>query len=286
MKRIASVALVLATMATGAAASASPVQSHAAGRATAAHHTRHADAVAEAKRLLRLSPTNSTESRVTAAPRKTLRQPPEAPAESQLVTRKRFWTGSQPLKATFLALTADIPPGMSSAGSGESGKIGHAPSERFADFSVDDPPKTISSADLIIEVIHDGNGHSAIGAYAEVAPQPRRPTAEHVPLSVRTVRLLKLKGFPSHVVKRLTVHGNVAATLVRDFDALVVSPPGETSCPSGGGTSWRAVFRAHGNTWRTTYPSCVFVSVTRDRHSLPDLVPDKAFTHALRAALR
>jgi hypothetical protein len=286
MRRIASVVLVVAMMGTGAAASASPLQPQVSTRATAAHPTRHADAVAEAKRLLRLSPTTSSETRVATAPRKSLRRPPESPAESQLVTRKRFWTGSQPLKATFLALTAHVPPGMSSGGSGEGGKIGHAPSERFADFTLDRLPKTISSAELIIEVVRDGHGHSAIGAYAEVAPQPRRPSAEHVPLSLRTVRLLKFKGFPTHVVKRGTVHGKVAAELVRDFDALVVSPPGETSCPAGGGTTRRAVFRAHGHTWRAGYPSCVFVSVTRDGHSLPDLVPDNAFSHALKAALR
>jgi hypothetical protein len=228
----------------------------------------------------------SGETRVATAPRKRLREAPEQPAVDQLVTRRRFWTSNQPLKATFLSLTSDVPVGMSFGGSGAGGKIGRAPSERFVDFSLDDPPRTINSAELIIEVVHDGHGHSAVGAYAQVVPQPRRPTAEHVPLSVRTVRLVKLKGFPARVVKRKTVHGKAVATLVSDFDALRVSPPGESSCPADTGRFIRAIFRAYGHSWRAGYPSCASVSVTRDGDTLPELVPDQAFTHALTSALR
>lgn len=245
--------------------------------------TRHADAVAEARRLVRLSPTMTGETRIATAPVKSLRHPPFAPAESQLVIRHRFWVSDRTLTATFDALKKLAPHGTRTQGEGESGDHGRV-TERDIEFAVVHLPGTLADADLDIQVVRDGHGHSAVGAYAEVVPQPKRRPNEHVPLSVRTVKLLRLKDFPSRVVKSRTINGRRAATLVRDFDALVVRPPGEMSCPAGTHET-EAVFRSQGHTWRASYPSCDAVSVTRGGHQLPDLVPDRAFTRALHRDL-
>ncbi len=203
---------------------------------------------------MRLSPTMTGETRIATAPVKSLRHPPFAPAESQLVIRHRFWVSDRTLTATFDALKKLAPHGTRTQGEGESGDHGRV-TERDIEFAVVHLPGTLADADLDIQVVRDGHGHSAVGAYAEVVPQPKRRPNEHVPLSVRTVKLLRLKDFPSRVVKSRTINGRRAATLVRDFDALVVRPPGEMSCPAGTHET-EAVFRSHGHTWRASYPSC------------------------------
>jgi hypothetical protein len=293
MRRIASIALVAGLVATGAttAAGASPGRAgHPAAARTA--HSAHTDAVAEAKRVLALSPTIMTETASASAPLTRLDKPPVSSAAAGLVTLSQFWTGSSSLNQTFAGLTDSLPKGMTFS---SSGSAGNPVSEKFEVYTLDKPPSTIASAKLIIEVVKDGSA-SAIGAYAEVvpvhattpAPVPvrKRPAREHVPVSVHTVRLTKATGSPAHVVKRRTRHGGVAKRLVRDFDALALVPHGATSCPAGNGTRTRVVFKAHGHTWRATYPICAAVAVTRDGHKLPNLLRDKAFTRAVKAALR
>jgi hypothetical protein len=285
MRRIAAVALVLGLVVTGATAAASPGPGSRTHRVPAVPPTRHADAVAEAKKLLRHSPTTTGEVHVRVAPRKRLRRAPERPSFDQLVTRSRFWTSNQPLHATYVALKHDTPPGMRFAASGgELSKDGML-SERFVSYALVHPPRTIALAELTISVVRIGKRRSAVGTYAQVVPRPKRPRNEHVPLSLDTVGLAEINLSSGSVIKQRTVIGRRALTLVRRFDELKVDPPGETSCPDLA-TAIRATFQARGHTWQVEYPSCDTVSVTRDGHTLPDLDVTLAFARHLRKDLR
>jgi hypothetical protein len=241
--------------------------------------------VAEAKQLLRHSPTTTGEVHVRVAPRKRLRRAPERPSFDQLVTRSRFWTSNQPLHATYVALKHDTPPGMRFAASGgELSKDGML-SERFVSYALVHPPRTIALAELTISVVRIGKRRSAVGTYTQVVPRPKRPRNEHVPLSLGTVGLAEINLSSGSVIKQRTVIGRRALTLVRRFDELKVDPPGETSCPDLA-TAIRATFQARGHTWQVEYPSCDTVSVTRDGHTLPDLDVTLAFARHLRKDLR
>jgi hypothetical protein len=145
-------------------------------------------------------------------------------------------------------------------------------------------PAEIADAYLVIRVVDTGDGHSAVGAYALVLARPVRPAAEHVPLSVDTVRLVdeqqSLSG--GGVTRRFrTVHGLAARQLVLEFDALRVEPPGLNYAAAGCLESITATFRAGSQRWRAGYSACGPVSVTRDGQPLPDLTVDMAFTHSL-----
>jgi hypothetical protein len=287
MRRIASVALVVGMTATGAAASASPLQPHVAwpAAATAAHHSRHADAVREAQRLIKRSPNTADETAVSSPPRKILRSAPMRPFGHTVVSRIRFWTSTDSPKAVFTALTRRPPRGMRSTGGGSEGDRGRV-IERDAEFSATHSPATLALVELQVEVVPDGHGKSAIGVYAEVVPQPIRHRDELVPRSLRTVTAAKINDNDDSVMKQRTVTGSPARILVRDFDALRREPPeGAGSCPLQF-SDRRATFVADGHTWQVEDAFCGVDSVTRDGHSLPDLVPDKAFSHALKAALR
>jgi hypothetical protein len=245
---------------------------------------RHADAVAEAKRLIRLSPTIGAESRAAKAPKRSLRTAPDRPFGNTVVSRRRFWTSDRSLTATFDALKKLAPHGTEAAGEGESSDHGRI-TERDAEFDVVHLPGTLFEAELEIEVVPAGHGHSAVGAYAEVVPQPKRRADENVPRSLRTVQVAKVSLSDDSVKAQKTVTGHRAARLVRDFDVLRVEPPqGVHPCPMQL-TALRATFRAGGHVWQAEDSVCGEVLVTRDGHRLPALAPDRAFTRSLHRDL-
>jgi hypothetical protein len=285
MRRIVGIALVAGLALASAPASAIASRDHVAGLGLAARHTRHADAVSEAKKLLRRSPTTSGETRVGVAPRKRLRHAPERPSFDQLVTRSRFWTSSRSLHATYVVLKHNTPTGMRFAGSGGGISKDGTLSERFANYALVHPARTIASAALTISVVRDGKGHSDVGIYTQVVPQPKRPRNEHVPLSLDTVGLQKINVSSGSVIKQRTVTGRRAHTLVRRFDALKVEPPGHSTCFDSR-TAIRATYRARGHTWQAQYPSCNTVAVIRDGHQLPRLDATVGFAKHLRNDLR
>ena len=251
----------------------------------AAAASRHADAVVEARRLIRLSPTIGAETRARRAPKRSLRSAPDHLGSSTVVSRRRFWTSDRSLTATFDALKKLAPAGTRAQGEGESTDHGRI-TERDTAFFLIHLPGTLAEAELEIEVVPDGHGHSAVGAYAEVVPQPKRRADENVPRSLRTVHLARVNLTDNSVGARTTITGHQAAQLVHDFDALRVQPPqGVRPCPMQR-TALRATFRAGGQVWRAEDSVCGSVVVTRDGHGLPDLVPDRAFSRALRTDLR
>jgi hypothetical protein len=281
--RDAGAGLVIALVATTATAAAEPAGSH--RQPLVPTSSRHADAVAEARHLIGLSPTIGAETRASKAPRRSLRVAPDQTAARTVVSRRRFWTSDRSLTATFDALSKLAPRGTRAQGGGESGDHGRV-TERDIEFAPVHLPGTLADAELEIEVVPDGNGHSAVGAYAEVVPQPKRGAIEDVPQSLRTVHLAKLNLTDNSVEARKTITGDAAGRLVRDFDALRVQPPqGVHPCPMQA-SAIRATFRAGGHVWRAEDSVCGSVIVTRDGHGLPALVPDGAFSRALRNDLR
>jgi hypothetical protein len=246
--------------------------------------TRHSDAVAEARHLIRLSPTIGAETRASKTPKRSLRTAPDRPYGHTVVSRHRYWTSDRSLTATFDALKKLAPHGTQSQGEGESSDHGRV-TERDTEFDVVHLRGTLFEAELEIKVVPDGHGHSAVGAYAEVVPQPKRRANENVPRSLRTVRVAKINLVNNSVEAAKTITGHQAARLVRDFDVLRVEPPqGPRACPAQL-TVLRATFRAGGHVWRAEDSVCGSVPVTRDGHRLPDLMPDQAFTQALRRDL-
>jgi hypothetical protein len=283
-RRIAGIALV-AGLAAACASAAGPSKAQTNPSAAADHRSRHADAILEAKRLIKRRPTTADETAAAAAPRKILRSGPMRPFGHTVVTQERFWMSARSPKAVFNALTHSPPRGMQVAGSGSEGDRGHVV-ERDAEFSAKHVSTTLASADLQIEVVPVGHGNSAVGVYAEVVPQPIRHRNEDVPRALRTATVARIDDSDNSVIKRRTVTGSAALVLVRDFDALRREPPeGESSCALQF-TSNRATFVAHGHTWRVDDEFCGVDSVTRDGHRLPDLVPSKEFSADLSADLR
>jgi hypothetical protein len=243
--------------------------------------TRHAEAVAEAERLLRRTPTTSSETHVGAPPRTSLRLAPAMSGALTVVSRRRFWMSSQPLAATLRALRRQARHGMLTFGgtTTDHGRV----VERDAEMFLPHLPATLASADLQIEVVPDGRDRSAVGAYAEVVPQPIRHGREFVPLAVMTVRLATINLSPHSVTTQRTVHGSAALRLIRDFNRLRVQPPfGARSCPVQLLAN-SATFRIDGHTWRVEDSICGSDVVTRDGHRLPGLVPSKEFSKELSA---
>jgi hypothetical protein len=288
-RRIAGIAVVAGLTAACAPASADTSagtsRDHVTRPSAAVHHSRHADAVKEAKRLIRRSPTTAGETAVASAPRKILRSAPTRPFGHTVVARTRFWTSTRSAKAVFNALKQTPPRGMRLESEGSEGDRGRV-IERDVEFGVKQAPATLASADLQVKVVPTGHGNSAIGVYAEVVPQPIRHRNEHVPGSLRTVTVARIDATDNSVIKQRTITGNQARILVRDFDTLRREPPeGARSCPIQL-TARQATFAAAGHTWQVEDEFCGVDAVTRDGHDLPDLVPDNAFTRALKAALR
>jgi hypothetical protein len=285
MRRIAVIALAAGLLSACAPIGAGLSREHVTHPSAAVHHSRHADAVGEAKRLIRRSPTTAGETAVATAPRKILRSAPIRPFGHTVVTRKRFWTSTRSAKAVFNALKQTPPRGMRLESEGSEGDRGRV-IERDVEFGLKHAPATLASAELEVQVVPIGHGNGAIGGYAEVVPQPIRHRNEHVPGSLRTVTVARIDATDNSVIKQRTITGSQARILVRDFDALRREPPeGARSCPLQL-TARRSTFAAAGHTWQVEDEFCGVDSVTRDGHDLPDLVPDNAFTRALNAALR
>jgi hypothetical protein len=246
--------------------------------------TRRAEAVAEAERLLRRAPTTASETRVASPPSTSLRSAPETTGGRTVISRRRFWSSSRPLAATLRALKRRAPHGLMLTFGGATTDRGRV-IERDAEILPPHLPPTLASAVLQIEVVPDGHGRSAVGAYTQVVPQPIRHSREFVPLAVMTVRLATITQ-PHSVTARRTVDGRAAYRLIREFNALRVQPPfGARSCPLQLVAN-TATFRIDGHAWRVEDSICGSDVVTRDGHRLPDLVPGSEFSRDLSADLR
>jgi hypothetical protein len=239
---------------------------------------------AVAKQLLTEAPTIAGEVRRTHPPSRILRRPPASPAYAHLMQRHRFYTVDRPWRQVYAALTATTPVGLAADGSGSTS--GPKPSDdvRYAAYRLRRLPAGLAYAELIVAVAPGHHGAADIGVYAQVVVQPKRPATEDVPASVdhATVAERTAKG---HLVDIKTVTGARAHRLVRDFDALRVTPPGVWSCPAFTGRQQVVTFHFDGHTIVATSGACGFFDVTRDGHHLPSLVPDRAFTSDLNRDL-
>jgi len=269
-----STAAVLAVASGGAALAASS------GRAGGGTAT----AVATAKALLAEAPRITGATRSATAPVTQLKRAPQLAEYTKLVQRKRYWTIDEPWRKAYRDLTATVPSGLTSGGSGSFTGPKGGDIERFAIDSADPLPAGIASAVLLIAVAPDGHGKAAIGIYAQAVPQPPRPAAELVPTTVKRAHV-KLHTRTGRIIRGNTVTGAAAATLVADFNALVVAPPEAIACPADFGRSEIVTFHFHGVTMAGKTGVCNVLAVTRNGHSLPALQLSAAFLHDLRADL-
>ena len=269
-----STAAALAVGSGGAALAASP-GGDAGGTATA---------VATAKALLDEAPVIAGATRSATAPVTQLKRAPELAEYTKLVQRERYWTVDESWRKAFADLTATVPSGLTSDGTGRFTGPKAGDVERFAIDRADPLPTGIAYAVLLIAVAPDGHDKAAIGVYAQAVPQPPRPAAELVPTSVQRAHV-KLHTRYGHIIRGNTVTGTAAATLVADFDALVVEPPEAIACPADFGRSDIVTFHFNGVTMVGRTGVCNVLAVTRNGHSLPALQLSAAFLHDLRADL-
>jgi hypothetical protein len=186
--------------------------------------------------------------------------------------RRAFWVSSEPAEVTFAALRSQL--------------LARAQVGREMDITVHHPPVTIAFAYLSIKVVNTGDGHSAVGAYAAVLAQPPRPAAEHVPLSVDTVKVVDVKEALSGrgVTRRVRTVRAWKPDGWFEFDALRAEPRGLGYAAVGSREGITARFRSAGHRWQASLGD--WASVTRDGHPLPNLSYDRAFAQALMATLR
>jgi hypothetical protein len=136
--------------------------------------------------------------------------------------------------------------------------------------------QALTERELIVEVVGEGNGKTAIRLDADVAWQPSRPSYDVVPGSARVVTISELASGRPHAKKPpapVTITDPaVVGRLAALVDGLPVSPlAGEVvSCPASFGSSLQLAFRARAGgpvaaLVRTDQP-CGMVGFTRPGH--------------------
>jgi hypothetical protein len=126
---------------------------------------------------------------------------------------------------------------------------------------------------------------SAIGtgtaAATSAGHRPKRPAAEHVPLSVHRAHLVRRDDvFGSRRESRI-VTGKQATRLVRAFDAMKTQPTNYVHCDIAGGPVEIVTFHTAKHTWAVKEMACSNIIVTRDGTSLPTLLPNAAWDRAV-----
>jgi len=141
---------------------------------------------------------------------------------------------------------------------------------QFVVFEPGQLPATVGYALLEIDVVAVNDSQSAVGAFAIVVPQQKRPEREDVPVtaSLRRVRLVErdMRGNDRLVRHRIET-GKKARSLARAFDKLAVVRTGRPIpvCPAPRRRVTTVSFIARHHRWVAT-PFCgfAFIDVTRD----------------------
>jgi hypothetical protein len=255
-----------------------------AANAAPASASGHANAVAEVKALLAIAPSLAGASSSATAPVPILDKAPQRAAYDQLVQREKFATIDESWKQVYSDLTATTPTGLVEQGHGRVGGPTPSDDEKYAVYATQTLPTGIAYTALMVSVAPDGAGKAAIGIYAQAVPLPVRPARETVPTTLKHAHVA-VRTRSGHLIRGNTVTGAAATKLIAAFDALTVSPPGETSCPADFGRREIVTFRADGHTIVATAGFCGFVDVTRDGHRLPTLSMSSAFGKDIAADL-
>jgi hypothetical protein len=204
------------------------------------------------------------------------------------VVRARWWLIHRPWNAVYRHLRRQPAAGLVTDGSTTSSagpELGD--DSRSVNYRPSRIPRSINSATLTLEVVPLTHHTSAIAAFAVVVRQPVRPRAEVVPISVRSVTLTQ-RTYSRHGRPRsrhVTVTGGAAASLVHDFNQLVVEPFSDArfSCPAQLKVT-SATFRSGSNVWRARDVSCGGLFVTLNHHKLPNLQDAQAYQNDISGA--
>jgi hypothetical protein len=237
--------------------------------ATAASSTmtdRHATAVAQAKAMVAAAPTLPDASQSETPPNADMSMPFEYPGIDDLVKRHAYWTVDEPYDQAYADLTAATPDGYSVYVTTRGGGKHYKDNSRGTDYELNTLPDGIYYAHLLLFVEPITRSSSGISAFAEVvASVPRKPR-EIVPSTVHRVVLKKYGHYGDKHPLRRVQRGHDARQTVADFDALMVDPGTETSCPNNP-RIFTATFRVDGVVWIATL-GCPGVGVTRNGHDL------------------
>lgn len=119
-------------------------------------------------------------------------------------------------------------------------------------------------------------------AAATAGHHPKRPPAEHVPLSLHRAHLTEHHIDFGHRSKSRTVTGKQAKRLIRAFDRMTTQPTDYIHCEIAGGPVEIVTFRTARHTWVVREGVCTNIIVTRDGKALPTLLANAAWDNAIR----
>jgi hypothetical protein len=216
-----------------------------------------------------------------AAPPAGLGRAPTTAMVAHLAERRQYEAADVSTAAALNALEARLSANLV----GDTNGVFSGPDSPDSSFNVFEPrrlPADISYAALEFAVAPTGPHRCVVGVYALAAPQPPRPAAEIVPLSVSTVALTWIRRSGDPRPRHRTVTGAAAARLIAEFDALPVDTATVSSCPALFGQGWIATFTSGTVVWRATYNGCS-LGVTEDGSQLPELAHGPFVTDLQRA---
>lgn len=234
-------------------------------------------------------PSAATE--VSTAPTKSLEKPPSDPAVTGKIERMRWWRIDRPMDEVYAAVSDDQSPDLRSDSTSTTEGDALSDQEKAAYFTFDRVPLSVNSATFSIAVAPLTETTSAIGAYAIVVEQPRRPSDENLPPTLDQVRVAQAVGPTADYASPgpklpapVTVSGELAKQIVMDFNELRVRPDEVVPCPMALRTR-SATFSYDGHTLIATVGPCNAVSVTLDGQHLPTLDSTPMFLRDLAAAV-
>jgi hypothetical protein len=111
--------------------------------------------------------------------------------------------------------------------------------------------------------------------------RPRKPASEVVPHSVHKARLARREVPYTKDAAYKTVTGKRAKALVAAFDRMKTEPTNSVHCDIAGGPEVLVTFRTAKHKWLVRQAACTDIVVTRDGKSLPTLISDTAWEHAV-----
>ena len=153
------------------------------------------------------------------------------PATPTLVDRVQDWTVSQSLQTVRRYVTAHLPAGTRLVGTASAGGPG-TPENASLTFASPRPPAGIGSEQLIVDLVANGRGETAVRADAQVAWLVERAAAERVPAGVREVDVTRAVPGRSPTASVSVTSPPQVAAIVRLIDRLPVVQPGATACPA------------------------------------------------------
>ena len=216
-----------------------------------------------------------------------LTAPGEGPqATPDVETATQWWRAPGRPPAVLAWVRAHLPAGFT-LGSYGAGAYQPRPSvilpQSWTDqFALPAVPDVLTQRWLVVLVVADGSGQTAIRVDAQVVWLPARPAAERIPADAKVVTVTPVFGLqPDKKLEPLDRAFTVTspakvARIAAVIDGLTLFPPGMANCPADRGGQMRLTFRTSPDgpvVARLTaeYGGCGLVSVSIGGRSMPAL---------------